>query len=125
MTPLLTFAAGLLAEFVNDWKAKRQNQRDVEKAVTESRIRTAASAQAHAQEWELRALEGGDRWLRRLSFGAWSAPMVWAAIDPTSAAQFFTVALAGLPDWYVGGYLGITGAVWGIAELRHLGVIKR
>ncbi|WP_302172882.1 hypothetical protein [uncultured Hydrogenophaga sp.] len=125
MAPLLTIAAGLLGEFVSDWKAKRQNQRDVERAVTENRVRMAADAQAHNNEWEMRALEGSDRWLRRFSFAAWSAPMVWAAINPTGAAEFFTVALAGLPDWYVGGYLGITGAVWGIAEMRHLGVIKR
>jgi hypothetical protein len=122
---IYTFLAGILSSWVDDWKAKRQNQRDVEKAVTDNRIRLATDAQTHNQEWEMRAMEGRDTWLRRLSFAAWSAPMVWAYFDPSAAAAYFSQSLAALPDWYVGGYLGITGAIWGLVELKAAGVIKR
>lgn len=123
--PLLTFLSGLAGQFVQDWQAKRQNQREVERAVAENRIRLAQSEQTHNAEWELRALEGRDNFLRRASFVAWSAPMAWAAFDPAGAAAYFRDALGALPEWYVGGYLAITGAVWGIAELKALGVVKR
>lgn len=117
-----TIAASVVGSWLTDWMAKRTDARDVARAVTENRIRLASSEQSHNQEWEMRAMTGADVWLRRLSFAAWSAPMVWAYADPAGAAQYFTVSLAGLPDWYVGGYLAITGAVWGIAEMRALGV---
>ncbi len=125
MAPLLTFLGGLAAEWVADWRSKRENARQVEAAVTESRVRIAQSAEEHRQLWEMQAMERGDVWLRRLSFAGWTWPMVWAAIDRDAAREFFTVSLAGLPDWYVGGYLAVTGAVWGLSELRHMGVLKK
>lgn len=120
--PLL---AGLFADFVGDWKARREQQRAVAKAVTENRIRLAQSKQTHNQEWEMRALEGRDVVLRRVSFIMWSAPIMWAVWDADSAAAFFRESLGALPDWYVYGYLAITSAIWGIVELRAHGVLKR
>lgn len=123
--PIFTFLAGIVSQFVQDWQAKRQNQREVERAVAENRIRLAQSEAEHNQEWEMRALEGRDNFLRRLSFLAWSSPLLWAAFDPPAAAAYFRDALGALPDWYVGGYLAISGAVWGIAELKAMGAFKR
>lgn len=125
MAPILTLLGGIVGQLVSDWQANRENKRQVEKAVTENRIRLAQDAQQYNHEWEMRALEGRDTWLRRLSFGAWSAPIVWAGFDPAAAHAFFTEALAGLPDWYVTGYLAVTGAVWGLSELRAMGLIKK
>ena len=68
------------------------------------------------------ALEGGDHGLRRVSFLIWSTPILWSAWDAPAASAFFRDALGALPDWYVGGYLAISGAVWGIAELNAAGV---
>lgn len=116
---------GIVGTIVTDWQAKREQQRKVADAVTASRIRLAESKQTHNQEWELRALEGRDNILRRASFAIWSAPMIWAAFDAKGAAGFFRDALAALPDWYVAGYLAVSGAVWGIAELKAAGVWKR
>ena len=70
------------------------------------------------------ALSGGDNLVRRLSFAVWSAPMVWAAFSPAAAGEFFSVALAALPDWYIAGYMGISGAIWGLSELKARGLIK-
>lgn len=110
--------------FFADWQAKRENQRQVEAAVTQNKIRLAMSEQEHNQAWEMAALEGRDTWLRRLSFAMWSLPLLWAYFDPAGAQHYFRESLAGLPEWYVGGYLAITGAVWGIAELKARGVVK-
>jgi hypothetical protein len=125
MVALWSLISSVLGSFAADWTAGRQNKRDVEKAVADNRIRLAQDQQSHNNEWEMRALEGRDTWLRRLSFAAWSAPMVWAYFDPTAAAAYFSQSLSALPDWYVGGYLGITGAIWGLVELKAAGVIKR
>jgi len=122
MNPLFSLIAGLAGSFIDDWKSKRQNQRDIEKAVADNKIRLAQSEQTHNEAWEMAALAGNDNALRRVSFLIWSAPMVWAAFDANSAAGFFKIALGALPDWYVGGYLAISGAVWGIAELKAAGV---
>jgi hypothetical protein len=107
-----------------DWQASRQNKREVERAVTENRIRLAVSEQEHNQGWEMRALEGRDNVLRRVSFLIWSAPMLWAAWDPQGATAYFRDALGALPEWYVYGYLAISGAVWGISEMKGMGLLK-
>lgn len=128
MNPLMALLAGLqsiVGGFVDDWKAGRQNQRDIARAVTENKIRLAQDAQTHNQAWEMAALEGRDTLLRRASFLAWSVPLVWAAFDAPGAANYFKVALGALPEWYVVGYLSITGAIWGIAELKAAGILKK
>lgn len=123
--PLLSIIAGIAGQWVTDWQAGRENQRAIEKAVAENKIRLAESTESHNEAWEMAALTGADQWLRRLSFAAWSAPILWAAFDAQGAARFFTDSLGALPDWYITGYLGITGAIWGLAELKAAGVFKR
>lgn len=121
---LLTECANLARGFFDNWKAKQEDARKVAAAVTENRLRLAADAQTHNEEWEMRALEGRDNFLRRASFVVWSAPIIWAAFDPAGVAAYFKEALGALPSWYVAGYLAISGAVWGLSELKAAGVIK-
>lgn len=123
--PIFTVLASMASGWFSDWQAKRQDQRDIERAVAENKIRLAQSTESHNQAWEMSALEGRDTLLRRLSFLAWSVPLIWAAFDAQGAENYFRVALGALPSWYVGGYLSITGAIWGIAELKAAGVLKR
>jgi len=122
---LLPALSGIVQGFFSNWKASQEDARKVAAAVTENRMRLALSEQEHNQEWEMRALEGKDNFLRRISFVCWSAPLIWAYFSPAAAKAYFEESLAGLPDWYVGGYLAITGAIWGISELKAAGVIKR
>lgn len=123
--PLFTFITGLVGGIFQDWQDKRKDQREIERAVAENKIRLAQSTETHNQSWEMAALEGRDALLRRLSFFAWSVPLLWAAFDAAAAEHYFKVALGALPEWYVGGYLAITGAIWGLAELKAAGVFKR
>lgn len=48
-----------------------------------------------------------------------------AAFDAEGAKFYFEQSLGALPEWYVAGYLAITGAIWGIAELKAAGVMKK
>lgn len=119
LTALLNFILGIGGEFVTDWKQAREHARQVKQAVTENRIRLAQDAQTHNQAWEMAALEGRDRWLRRFSFALFTFPLIWAGIDAPGARVYFTEALAALPDWYIGVYMGMMGAIWGITELKQ------
>lgn len=127
MNPLAIFnlLGGIATSFVTNWQAKQQNQRDIEKAVAENKIRLAQGAQTHNENWEMSVLEGRDNFLRRVSFLIWSAPMLYSAYDPQAAGRFFHDALGALPDWYIVGYLAISGAVWGLSELKAAGVFRR
>lgn len=119
------FLASIVTGFLDDWKQKRQNQRDLETATTQNRIRLAESEQTHNQEWEMRALEGRDDVVRRISFTIWSSPFIWAVFDAPGVKLYFDTVLNSLPEWYVGGYLAMTGAIWGISELKNIGVIQK
>lgn len=123
--PIFALITSLVGGFFDNWKAKQTDQREIERAVADNKIRLAQSTETHNENWEMSALEGRDNLLRRASFLAWSVPLVWAAFDAASAEHYFKVALGALPDWYVGGYLAITGAIWGIAELKAAGVLRR
>lgn len=110
----------------SDWKAKREDQRKIDSAVAENKARLALDQASHNHQWEMAQLAGADKWLRRVSFFIWSAPMLWATLDAEGARVFFTDTLAALPEWYVYGYLGISGAIWGVLELRkNVGILKR
>lgn len=124
-TGVLSVLSSLAGGVFTDWQERRRDQREVERAVVENKIRLAQSTETHNNEWEMAALAGTDKLVRRLSFMAWSAPLIWAAYDATAAAAYFSTALTALPEWYVAGYLGITGAIWGIAELKSSGILKR
>ena len=124
MNPLFSGLFSIVGGFITDWQQARQNKRDIEQAVAQNKIRLAQDTETHNAEWEMAALQGSDKFLRRVSFVAWSTPLVWAAFDPAAASRFFTQALGVLPSWYVTGYMGITGAIWGLSALKSAGFIQ-
>lgn len=124
MNPVLGFLFGIGKEFVDIYRAKKERQNRVEEAVTANKVRLAESAQSHNEAWEMAQISGQDKNLRRVSFAVWSTPAVWAMFDPVGIQESFSAALAALPEWYVYGYLAMTGAIWGIAEMRSLGFFR-
>ncbi|MDO9012743.1 MAG: hypothetical protein Q7U78_13200, partial [Gallionella sp.] len=98
---LLVSALAMLSRLVvgwfDNWQAGQQDKREVARAVTENKMRLAQSVETHNQAWEMAALEGRDNLLRRLSFAAWSVPLLWAAFDAEAAEHYFKVALGALP----------------------------
>ena len=122
---LLAPALDLVKGWFSSWQAKQANQLAIEKAVADNKIRLALDEQSNNAAWEMAALEGRDTWLRRISFALWSFPLAWAYFSPAAAKAYFSESLAGLPEWYITGYLAMTGAIWGISELKAAGVLKR
>ena len=66
-----------------------------------------------------RLLTDKDRWLRRGSFSMFAAPFFWALYDPAAVEQYFTIALAAMPDWYIKMFGAMVGGVWGISALKN------
>lgn len=115
---LITAGIGLVQTLAREWMEGRQQAAAAKREVKAAAASARAAKMKHASEWERRVLEGQDKWLRRGSFLLWSAPMLWAAIDPEGAAGYFAEALAALPPWYVSGYMAVTGAIWGLSEFK-------
>lgn len=124
MNPIVSFLMNVGGGLLETWRKKKERQDRVEEAVTNSKIRLAESQQSHNETWELAQINGQDKGLRRVSFTVWSFPAVWAVFDPDRVRESFAAALQALPEWYVYGYLAMTGAIWGIAEMRSLGFFR-
>jgi hypothetical protein len=117
-TGLLSAAVSIGKGFFDDYQLSRENKRDIAKAITENKIRLALNEQTNNQAWEMAQIEGKDKFLRRVSFFMLSAPFMVAIIAPESVNDYFTVALAAMPEWYQWLYMSIIGAVWGISEFK-------
>lgn len=104
--------------FVEDFIEGRKNRREIRRAVAENKVRLAKDQQSHNHSWEMAALEGRDKFLRRGSFLLLTAPLIWAGVDPVAAQGYFSEALGALPDWYVYTYSGMLAAIWGVSELK-------
>lgn len=115
----------------NDNRTKlKQADLDIKLAEKQNRARLLQSESDNNHEWEMANLTDKDKWLRRISFGMFSAPFIWALFDPTGVKNYFEVALAAMPEWYIQLYAGMVGGVWGFAALKNsvpaiVGGIKR
>lgn len=125
MAPVWMFVSGLAKQWWENRQKRNDHQMRVEEAITENKIRLAQSTESHNAAWEMAQIAGADKNLRRLSFAVWSTPAIWAMFDPESIKESFSAALQALPEWYVYGYLAMTGAIWGIAEMRSMGLLRK
>ncbi len=119
MVEILTLLFGLLKSTVAGWQKIQQAKQERELAATNNEARLLADTQTNNAAWQIEALRHSDRWLRRISFTIFTAPFVVALISPESVRNYFIIALSVIPPWYVKGYLGIVGSVWGVAELKN------
>ena len=111
---------GSLIGLGGDWLKGRQQ---IVKAKAEKAAQLIQSKTDNDHLWEMQQINAKDAWLRRGSFFVFSIPMIWAAFDAQAVNDYFTVALAGVPDWYVKSYMMMIGGIWGIAALK--GLIKK
>lgn len=115
----------------NDSRTKlKEADLKIKLAEKENRARLLQSESDNNHEWEMANLTDKDKWLRRISFAMFSGPFVWALFDPTGVKEYFEVALAVMPEWYIQLYAGMVGGVWGFAALKNsvpgiIGGIKR
>lgn len=113
MFGLVSAGIGLFGEWM---KGKQQ----ITKAKAEKVAQLIQSKTDNDHAWEMQQINAKDAWLRRGSFLVFSIPMIWAAFDAQAVNDYFTIALAGVPDWYVKSYMMMIGGIWGIAALKGL-----
>jgi len=116
MFGLISAGIGVFSEWM---KGKQQ----ITKAKADKAAQLIQSKTDNDHLWEMQQINAKDSWLRRGSFLVFSIPMIWAAFDAQAVNDYFTVALAGVPDWYVKSYMMMIGGIWGIAALK--GLIKK
>lgn len=105
--------AGPIIELIGGWASDR---RELKRAELQGRIKYLSTEQGHRHAWEIASIQQSGQGMRWASFAMWSAPFLWAFIDPIAAQAALESAIEALPDWYVAGYLTVTGGVWGIKE---------
>jgi len=104
---------GLLFKGATDYIKGKQK---IALAEAENRARLLRDRERYNADWEMAQLADKDKWLRRLSFGLFSFPIVMAYVDPNAIKQYFDVALSAMPEWYIKVYLAMVGGIWGMME---------
>ena len=106
----------LLLGGVVDYVKGRQ---EIARAEAKTRARLIADREKYNADWEMAQLADKDKWLRRISFGLFSFPIIMAYADPQAVKQYFDVALSAMPEWYIKVYLAMVGGIWGVQELKR------
>jgi hypothetical protein len=94
---------------------------DIKKAAKENKARLLRDKEGNNHQWEMANLEDKDKWLRRFSFGMFSAPFLWALYDAEAVKIYFEQALAAMPEWYIQLYAYMIGGIWAVSELKNSG----
>lgn len=122
MNPISWIARPII-DGVKEWNNGRvelkKKHMDIKNAVAENKARLLRDVGSNNHEWEMANLEDKDRWLRRISFGMFSSPFIWALFDPDGVKEYFDIALAAMPEWYIQLYAAMVGGVWGFAALKN------
>lgn len=114
---LLGEAVGIVGDWLGD-------KREMAAAKQNAKISYLRTEQGFRHAWNIESIRASGKGMRWASFVLWSAPFVWAFVDPESARIAFQGALGAMPNWYVKGFLLVTAGVWGAKEfatLRELG----
>ena len=111
LTALVALGTTLLDGVVQHFKGKQ----DIQKAITENKIRLALSDQSHNHEWEMAQL--ADRgWKDDVLFYAFLAMFVWAGFKPETAKEFFA-NLSILPEWFVETWMWLVASIVGVKKI--------
>lgn len=104
----------------NDGRVKlKEKKMEVQQAILDNKARLARDENSNNHEWEMANLEDKDKWLRRISFTMFAAPFIWALFDPDGVKEYFDVALASMPEWYIQLFAAMVGGVWGFSALKN------
>ncbi len=122
MNPI-QWIAGPIIDAAKEWNNGRvelkKKRLDIKNAVAENKARLLRDTGSNNHDWEMANLEDKDKWLRRISFGMFSAPFIWALFDPEGVKAYFETALAAMPEWYIQLHAAMVGGVWGFAALKN------
>lgn len=116
---MINLLGGVLEPVVTGVKDYVMAKQDMKKAEIENKARLLRDTKSNNHEWEMANLQDKDKWLRRVSFAVFTAPLIWAGFDPNGVALYFQVALNAMPEWYVQIVLSMIGGIWGISVLKN------
>jgi|TARA_R110002110_G_scaffold115201_11_gene285706 hypothetical protein len=116
---MIGIIGSLLSPIIGGVRDYVQTGQEIKKAEKENRARLLRDTQSNNHDWEMASLSDKDKWLRRMSFGMFSAPFVWALFDPVGVETYFTIALSSVPEWWLELYGAMVGGVWGISALKN------
>ena len=116
---MLGLLSGVLGPVVTGVKDYVLSKQELKKAEVENKARLLRDKHSNNHEWEMANLRDKDKWLRRISFAVFTAPLIWAAFDPIAVQAYFDVALKAMPEWYVQIVLSMVGGIWGISVLKN------
>jgi hypothetical protein len=111
--------SGILGPIVNGVKDYVMSEQEMKKAEKQNKARLLLDTNSNNHDWEMANLTDKDKWLRRISFGVFVFPLIWAAFDPIAVQTYFQVALTVMPDWYIQIVLSMVGGIWGISVLKN------
>jgi hypothetical protein len=116
---MIGIIGSLLGPVIGGVKDYVAGEQEIKKAEKANKARLLRDKQSNNAEWEMANLTDKDKWLRRFSFGMFSAPFFWALVDPVAVEQYFNVALSAMPEWYIQMFGAMVGGVWGISALKN------
>ena len=116
---MIGLIAGILKPVVTGAVSYIAGEQDIKKAEKENRARLLRDEKSNNHEWEMANLSDKDKWLRRISFGIFIFPLIWAVFDPVAVQTYFDVALQALPSWYVQIVISMVGGIWGLSVLKN------
>lgn len=122
MNPL-KWLLGPVTKVFGNWNDNRTKLKradlDIKLAEKQNTARLLSDEQGNNHAWEMANLTDKDKWLRRTSFFMFAAPFVWALFDPQGVKDYFEVALASMPEWYIQLFAAIVGGIWGFSALKN------
>lgn len=116
---MIGLIAGLVKPLIGGVVDYVSTGQEIKKAEKENRARLLRDTQSNNHDWEMASLSDKDKWLRRMSFGMFSAPFIWALFDPVGVETYFTIALSSVPSWWLELYGCMIGGVWGVSALKN------
>ena len=116
---MIGIIGSLLGPVIGGVKDYVAGEQEIKKAEKANKARLLRDKQSNNAEWEMANLTDKDKWLRRFSFGMFSAPFFWALVDPVAVEQYFNIALSAKPEWYIQMDGARVGGVWGISALKN------
>ena len=112
--PIIGLVKTIAGGFMQNMQAKQK----LKAAVVVRKLEMIADKNSYNQQWELAALQDGDKWIKRLSFLMLSAPLITAVFMPGQTQSYITHTLSSLPVWYTTAYMGMLSSIWAVKSLQ-------
>lgn len=130
MFTAITAVISALAAPVSTWLNRRAELKAAEHAtalaIQENKTRLALSESEYNHQWEMAQLQNSSKVLKYASFSLFAGPVLLAMLAPWLKVDLtpMWVSLESVPEYWRAGFTGITGAIWGIAQLKDMGGVK-